>query len=200
MASFLLIREAGALVTPRAPIRARFKPVNTLPEHLIDCVANPVLADLYGGIGSAYCLQKNPGLFTNFGSILEQILNIGFLVSVYFFAKRSQGGIIDWNETQVKDDDEEGDEDGSWLNNANDDEEEEGPIRQRRANQQGRTRRRACPQCGGAGRFSWSSAGEAVCEMCTGTGTIELPPSTVGMRSSRRSLPQPKATTTSEDP
>ena len=198
MASLLLIREAEALVAPRVPLRARFKPANTLPEHLIDCAANPVLADLYGGIGSPYCMQKNPGLFTNFGSILEQTLNIGFLVSVYFFAKRSQGGIIDWNETQVKEDDEEEDEDGSWLNNSN--EEEEG-RRGRRNQQEGRRRRRACPQCGGAGRFSWSSAGDAVCEMCTGTGTIELPPSsTVGMRSSRRSLPLPRATTTLEDP
>jgi len=164
----------------------------TLPEHLIDCAANPILADLYGGGGSPYCFQSHPGLFTGFGSILEQTLTIGFLVSSYFFFKRSQGGIIDWNETQVTDEDEEDDygdsEDRDLFEPNVDDSPEftEAFERMRFKRQRQMQRKRNCPQCGGSGSFSWTGPAK-VCDMCVGTGTLDIPSasSTLGMRGSR---------------
>jgi hypothetical protein len=175
-------RQALALGQRRAVAPAR-----TLPEHLIDCAANPALAELYGGNGSAYCLQGSMGPFSGFGSIIEQALTIGFLVSTYFFFKRSQGGIIDWNETSVDDD---------WVIEEEADDfdvsDKEFTEAFDRMQKRDRSKNRSCPQCGGSGRFSWTAVSTpARCDMCLGSGVIIARSSslTAGMRGSRRALP-----------
>jgi len=190
--SCLLVTRPAAAWSRSASAGMRRTERQTLPEHLIDCAANPVLADLYGGGGSPYCFQIHPGIFTGFGSILEQTLTIGFLVSSYFFFKRSQGGIIDWNETQVDEDEEDdyGDSEERDLFEPNvDDSPEftEAFERMRLKRQRQVQRKRNCPQCGGSGTFTWTGPAK-VCDMCVGTGTLDIPTSpssTIGMRGSR---------------
>ena len=169
--------------------KTHLAPPRTLPEHLIDCAANPVLADLYGGSGSAYCMQGSMGPFSGLGSVVEQALTIGFLVSAYFFFKRSQGGIIDWNETTVDDweiEEEDEDEGGEFAVGDKEFTEAFDRTQKRR-----RSSSKQCPQCGGSGRFSWTTASSATrCNLCEGLGVISSPSSiTSGMRGSRRALP-----------
>ena len=159
---------------PQVELQQRWRRA-TLPEHLIDCVANPVLADLYGGMGSPYCLQRDGGLFVvGVGGLLEQTLTIGFLVSAYFFFKRSQGGIVDWDATEVSEEDlfdDEDDDDGFDELDA--------------------SGKRQCPQCGGSGRFAWTGPATNACEMCAGAGTITMPTAGLRRTMARRALPPP---------
>ena len=168
--------------------KSRLTPPRTLPEHLIDCAANPVLADLYGGSGSAYCMQGSMGPLSGLGSVVEQALTIGFLVSAYFFFKRSRGGIIDWNETTVDDWEIEEDEDEGGDLAVGDKEFIEAFDRMQKRR---RSSSKPCPQCGGSGRFSWTTASSTTrCSLCEGSGIISSPSSiTRGMRGSRRALP-----------
>lgn len=182
----------------RSTFRSKLVPLRTLPEHLIDCANNPILADLYGGAGSAYCLQKDMNFFSGFGSVLEQALTIGFLVSSYFFFKRSQAGIKDWIETEDDNDDEfdrlndENEEEEFFqdLTAGEDSEEFNEAFELIRQNRQRRTKMnketRTCPQCNGSGRFSWSTDSSAVCDMCRGAGVMSMPSTpTSGMRGTR---------------
>jgi hypothetical protein len=188
---FLGSTQGFLLASPLSLVgrKSRLTPPRTLPEHLIDCAANPVLADLYGGSGSAYCMQGSMGPLSGLGSVVEQALTIGFLVSAYFFFKRSQGGIIDWNETTVDDweiEEEDEDEGGEFAVGDKEFTEAFDRMQKRR-----RSSSKQCPQCGGSGRFSWTAASSATrCNLCEGLGVISSPSSiTSGMRGSRRALP-----------
>ena len=177
----------------------------------MDCAANPVLAELYGGAGGAYCLHHHQShgvgdgglaLVSGLGGALEQVLTIGFLVSAYFLFKRSRGGIVDWDETQLAEDDEDdeweaGEEDEDFLRDdvftaASADARGRNPAKRgagRRSSSRSSGGARTCPQCGGSGRFAWTGPATAACEMCSGAGTIDLTAGLRGAPRARGSLP-----------
>jgi hypothetical protein len=123
-------------------------------EHLIDCVKEPKIAEIYGGYANDYCMNAAGGtsasLFRGVGGLLEQALNIGFLVMMYFFIKRSRNGITEFDEE---------DDDDDVTYESNDSSEKN-------------TRR--CPQCSGRGKFEIDGDGGAspICDLCGGTGSI----------------------------
>lgn len=174
----------------QSPRRTRLA---TLPEHLIDCAANPKLADIYGGPGSPFCYQNDGGLgFGDVGALLEQTLSIGFIVAVYFLLRRTQGGVKEWMEAEVDEDealeedaffaDLRGDAPEGELTDAFQREDKARAARRSRARGEpapgvveGSPQPQQCPQCGGLGKLGWDSRqGLRECDMCLGVGAIAL--------------------------
>jgi len=167
--AFLALVQECASFSRRSPLRRptlanSVTRVGGLSEHLVDCVANPQIAELYGGVNSAVCIDKNIGIFSGLGGLIEQSVTIGFLVMSYFFFKRSSNGVSDWIEADVeRDDDLEFsnsylDDDGNEIDTDGSSSEE-------------------CPQCNGTGQFSWNKKklnknSFSPCELCGGSGTI----------------------------
>lgn len=179
--------------------------IQSLPEHLIDCASNPMLADLYGGPESPYCFQQEVGPLAFLGSTLEQTFTIGFMVAAYFFFRRTRGGVRDWMETQVDADEEEA-EDAFFddlRRGAAEGELSDAFLREDRrrvtrsgpsssVSSEGSSEPQRCPQCNGLGKFSWGGADGgryAPCELCLGAGSIVVRNRGPRARSSPRGLP-----------
>lgn len=190
----LLLGSCVALLQPSErrlqPAAAHRSRLATLPDHLIDCAANPKLADIYGGPGSPFCYQNSGGLgLGDVGALLDQTLSIGFIVAVYFFLRRTQGGVKEWIEADV-DPDEEDDFFADLRGNAADGELTDAFKREDEARAARRSRARGeaapgapegspqpqqCPQCGGLGKLGWDTRqGLRECDMCLGVGVIAL--------------------------
>lgn len=125
--------------------------LNTFSEHLLDCAANPQIAELLGSSNSM-CLETSYNPLGGVGGLIEQAFTIGFLVMSYFFFKRTAGGVLDWE--RAADDDDEDDDVEEWANRNSEEEDDEASY---------------CPQCNGAGRFASSA-----CSLCMGSGRIEV--------------------------
>ena len=125
-------------------------------DNLLDCVANPVLGELYADS----CLQTDGAtvVVDSIAGLIRQAGTIGFLVMSYFFFKRSANGISDW------DDDDEDDEDEFDVDDASSNNNFEGENN--RADKLSR-----CPQCNGTGKFEWDGDNYvSVCDLCNGAG------------------------------
>ena len=166
----------GSLVSSSKHIK-RGKLIGTrlyVVEHLVDCVANPAMAELYGGLSSDYCLQRageeSSSLFRGLGGLIEQAATIGFLVMSYFFFKRSANGI-----SELEDDDD--DDEVDYRGGSNSDFDNE---------------LRRCPQCNGRGKFEFdgNSGSAPLCDLCGGSGTImrTVRAKTLGLPMSSRQL------------
>ena len=145
-------------------------------EHLVDCTTNPALAEIYGGLASDFCLQRDgessSSLFRGLGGLMEQAVTIGFLVMSYFFFKRTANGISEW-----EDDD---DDEVTYDSNLPNSEESSG------------TASRRCPQCNGRGKFEFDGNFDSapVCDLCGGSGSImrSVRAKTLGLPLSSRQL------------
>lgn len=142
-------------------------------EHLVDCTANPAIAEIYGDLAKDFCLQpieSSSTIFRGLGGLVEQAATIGFLVMSYFFFKRTANGISEWEEDD-DDYDEAAQTDGEGG--------ESGPVA---------SQLRRCPQCNGRGKFEFdgNASTSPICDLCGGSGslmrtvrskTLGLPPS-----------------------
>ena len=145
-------------------------------EHLVDCTANPEIAELYGALANDFCLQRadsSATIFRGLGGFVEQAATIGFLVMSYFFFKRTANGISEW-----EDDDDE--EDMSPRDNDGDTETSLGKESRR------------CPQCNGRGKFEFDGNTDSapMCDLCGGSGSIirSVRAKTLGLPISSRKL------------
>lgn len=145
-------------------------------EHLVDCSANPEIAELYGALANDFCLQRadsSATIFRGLGGFVEQAATIGFLVMSYFFFKRTANGISEWED----DDDEE--DMASSINDSDND----GSV--------GKESRR-CPQCNGRGKFEFDGNADTAptCDLCGGSGSIirSVRAKTLGLPISSRKL------------
>ena len=151
--------------------------LRVISDHLIDCVQNPQLAELFGGAKSDACLQTRMGLFSGVGGLFNQAITIGVLVMSYFFFKRSANGVIDWIDTEV-------DEEDILYNSV-----------------RGRDGAIDCPKCAGTGKFTWDAddpSSSDLCEICNGTGKIDRPLAKM-RRGGREDFELPRATRENED-
>eukprot|EP01041_Mallomonas_annulata_P008540 gene8540-17614_t len=121
----------------KKPSEQRLKNTNLkVVEHLIDCVNNPEIAEVYGGLQSEYCLQPNGGWLNGIGGLFNQMITIGFLLASYYIFKSSDL----WTDGKESV--------SSTKSNSN------------------QSKRRQCPQCNGAGYTRWNSKIEVcdICE------------------------------------
>mmetsp|Transcript_18142 Transcript_18142/g.17478 ORF Transcript_18142/g.17478 Transcript_18142/m.17478 type:complete len:215 (-) Transcript_18142:104-748(-) len=164
-----LHHSKSKLIIPKSPVysqKRRYERSSRLyvVEHLIDCTANPAIAELYGNLAKDYCLKPPDGstssLFRGLGGLLEQAATIGFLVMSYFFFKRTANGISEW-----EDDDD--DEDESIRSN------DDTNVKKNSQGSQASEMRR-CPQCNGLGKFEFDgeNASVSICDLCEGSGSI----------------------------
>jgi len=161
-------------------------------EHLLDCTANPQIAELIGGSSNSMCMETAYNPLGGVGGFVEQAFTIGVLVMSYFFFKRTAGGVLDWQRADQDEDEEEDDFDvidvGDGMNNRarrarggeglwgssssnnnrragfDDEDDEEGEE-----DEEGQEEASRCPQCNGAGRFA-----SRTCALCLGRGSIDV--------------------------
>jgi hypothetical protein len=168
--SYSLHHSKNKALLPKLPVnlqKKRYEKSSRLyvVEHLIDCVANPTIAELYGNLAKDYCIKPPDGstssLFRGLGGLIEQAATIGFLVMSYFFFKRTANGISEWED----DDDDEEDESIRENSNTN--------VKRNSQGSEAREMRR-CPQCNGLGKFEFDgeAASVSICDLCEGSGSI----------------------------
>lgn len=145
-------------------------------EHLVDCAANPEIAELYGALANDFCLQRadsSATIFRGLGGFVEQAATIGFLVMSYFFFKRTANGISEWEDDDVE-------EDMFSRDNDRDTDVSEGKESRR------------CPQCNGRGKFEFDGNADSapMCDLCGGSGSIirSVRAKTLGLPISSRKL------------
>ena len=146
-------------------------------EHLVDCVANPSIAEIYGDLAKDFCLQpveSSSTIFRGLGGFVEQAATIGFLVMSYFFFKRTANGISEWEE-----DDDDYDEAAETESKGGD-------------NGQVASELRRCPQCNGRGKFEFdgNAMTSPICDLCGGSGSLmrSVRSKTLGLPPSSRQL------------
>ena len=157
-----------------------------LVDHLADCVQNPLIAQIYGSSAGDICLSTGVGNTSLFSGMLDQVLNIGFLVIAYFLFKRgSIYSLVDF----FTSDDEGGvvvDTDNGYDDGSN------GADRSDYSKRGSSKQRSVCPQCNGTGTFRADlrvdDGAGVTCDLCLGSGRVTGTPS--GRPGNRMILPR----------
>jgi hypothetical protein len=179
LGQIILVESYGGLLKGRSRL-PRLSTSSTrrfVIEHLVDCTANPAIAEIYGDLAKDFCLQpveSTSTIFRGLGGFVEQAATIGFLVMSYFFFKRTANGISEWEE-----DDDDYDEAAQTDSTSGD----KGPVA---------SELRRCPQCNGRGKFEFdgNASTSPICDLCGGSGSLmrSVKSKTLGLPPSSRQL------------
>lgn len=144
--------------------RIKRSPRLKVVEHLIDCVANKELGEIYG-LTSEYCLQtgENLRLFPLKG-VFGQFFEMAFFVLATFAVNRA-----DWSWMRAEEDT----DDKVWQEQIDNDVNLD--DRSSSSGNRGRStpsKDDKCPQCAGSGIFGIGSGKADECPLCNGSGQI----------------------------